>query len=129
MKFQPRRESQLAPFVFLGSNIVSSEKNTIKTLCDDARLQIAEVLPQIAARLAARAVGEKDADIGSGSSTEISLPHLKVLMELADFLNLVAVERKTRSSDENPPESQPAEQPSAATFLALLAKKTVEEAG
>jgi len=108
---------------------VSSEKNTIKTLCDDARLQIAEVLPQIAARLAARALGEKDADIGPGSSTEISLPHLKVLMELADFLNLVAVERKTRSTDENSPESQPAELPSAATFLALLAKKTVEEAG
>lgn len=92
-----------------------SRKNgsdTINTLCDDARMQIAEALPQIASSLVTRAMGQK-----SNNNEDISLPHLKVLMDLGGFLKLVPVEKKEKSADEDTREGSESGQSAFEKFL------------
>ncbi|MGZ5003622.1 MAG: hypothetical protein ACXWBM_10555 [Chthoniobacterales bacterium] len=78
----------------------------MKTLCDDVRLQIAELLPELALNVGVKAVDPK----------EPSLPHAKFLIELAEFLNLVPVEKKSKSAADDAGEAAK-EYPSLEQFL------------
>ena len=80
---------------------MSKEKsNPVRVLCDDARLQIAELLPELVRCLGEKALGKAK----NGGDAEPSLPHIKSLIDLAEYLE---VEKKGNIGKEAEAEEDP----------------------
>ncbi len=78
----------------------NSKSKSVKARCDEARFEIAELLPELVRCLGAKALGKGP----NGEEKEPSLPHVKSLIDLAEYLE---VEKKGKSSDEE--EDEPRE--------------------
>ena len=96
-------------------------ENSTRVLCDDARRHIAEMLPQLVDKIAARALGQDPKE----KDPEVSLPHAKFIVDLAESLGVWKHDdKKPKTADVAPP--APSAPDPSLEFLQSLIKKLDE---